>query len=94
MRHSEMPLAETPRPPRDKRLPDAPWPEAQLAANWLREQAHAYSGQWVALVGDRLVAHASDRATVRAAAEAAGLRADQVLLHRIAAPDEPPFMGI
>jgi Family of unknown function (DUF5678) len=80
--------------PRDKRLPDRPWPEAQAAMKWLREHAHEYRGQWVALAGDRLVAHGSDRETVRAAHKAAGLDASQVLLHRIPALDEPPFMGI
>lgn len=82
------------KPPRDKRLPDQPWPEAQAAMKWLREHAHEYRGQWVALAGDRLVAHGSERAAVRAAHEAEGLDASQVLLHRIAALDEPPFMGI
>ncbi len=80
--------------PRDKRLPDQPWPEAQAAMKWLHEHAHEYRGQWVALAGDHLVAHGSEREVVRAAHEAAGLDASQVLLHRIAAADEPPFMGI
>ena len=91
---NEKPLPARTKPPRDKRLPNAPWPEGQLSMDWLREHAHEYPGQWLALAGDRLVAHAPDRAAVRAAAEAAGLSADQVLLHRVAAPDEPPFMGI
>lgn len=82
------------KPLRDQRLPDQPWPEAQAAMKWLREHAHEYRGQWVALAGDRLVAHGSEREVVRAAHEAAGLDASQVLLHRIAALDEPPFMGI
>ncbi len=77
--------------PRDKRLPDQPWPEAQAAMKWLREHAHEYRGQWVALAGDRLVAHGSEREVVRAAHEAVGLDASQVLLHRIPALDEPPF---
>jgi hypothetical protein len=85
---------EPPRPPRDKRLPDRPWPEARAAMQWLREHAHEYPGEWVALLGDRLIAHGTERETVRAAHQAAGLDAGQVLLHRIAAPDEPPFMGI
>ncbi len=80
--------------PRDKRLPDQPWPEAQAAMKWLREHAHEYRGQWVALAGDRLVARGANEAEVWAAAEAAGLGADQVLLHYIAGAEEPPFMGI
>jgi hypothetical protein len=85
---------ELPRPPRDKRLPARPWREGEAAMQWLREHAHEYPGEWVALLGDRLIAHGPDRAAVRAAHQAAGLDAGQVLLHRIAAPDEPPFMGI
>jgi hypothetical protein len=80
--------------PRDKRLPDQPWPEAQAAMRWLREHAREYRGQWVALAGDRLVAHGSNEAEVWAAAEAVGLIADRVLIHYIAGADEPPFMGI
>ncbi len=87
----------TPQPakaPRDKRLPDQPWPEAQAAMKWLREHAHEYRGQWVALAGDHLVARGANEAEVWAAAEAAGFSPDQVLLHYIAGPEEPPFMGI
>jgi hypothetical protein len=91
---NEKPLPAAAKPPRDKRLPDRPWPEAQAAMKWLREHAHEYRGQWVALAGDRLIAHGSERELVRAVHEAAGLDASQVLLHRIPALDEPPFMGI
>jgi hypothetical protein len=91
---NEKPLSAPSKPQRDKRLPDRPWPEAQAAMKWLREHAHEYRGQWVALAGDCLIAHGPDRAAVRAAHEAAGLDASQVLLHRIAMLDEPPFMGI
>ncbi len=91
---NEKPLPAPTKAPRDKRLPNEPWPEAQQAMNWLREHAREYPGQWVVLAGDRLVAHDSERAAVRAAAEAAGFGAEQVLLHYIAAPDEPAFMGI
>lgn len=91
---NEMPLSVPDREPRDKRLPAEPWPEAQAAMNWLLEHAHEYRGQWVALAGDRLIAHGTDRSAVRAAHQAAGFDASQVLLHRIAAPDEPPFAGV
>ena len=80
--------------PLDKRLPNQPWPEGRAAMDWLREHSHEYRGQWVALAGNRLVAHGTDRAEVRAAHQAAGLNNGQVLLHYIAAADEPPFMGI
>src|SRR5262249_26143142 len=64
---------ETAKPPRDKRVPAQPWPEAQAAMKWLREHSHEYRGQWVALAGDRLIAHGTERAVVRAAHEAVGL---------------------
>jgi hypothetical protein len=86
--------AEPARPPRDKRMPDRPWQEGDAAMRWLREHAHEYPGQWVALLGDRLIAHGPNRADVRAAHKAAGLDAGQVLLHRVAASDEAPFMGL
>jgi hypothetical protein len=79
-------------PPRDKRQPPAPWPEAQASMNWLREHSHEYPGQWVALDGDRLIAHSPNEADVWAAAKADG--ANIPLIHRIASPDEPPFIGI
>ena len=39
---------------------------------WLRENQHRYSGQWVALEGDRLIAHGAEAAEVFAAAKAQG----------------------
>lgn len=90
-------LNETPVPdkePLDKRLPSQPWPEGKDAMQWIREHGHEYRGQWVALAGSRLIAHGPDRATVRAAHIAAGYEINQVLLHRFAAEDEDPFMGI
>lgn len=69
-----------------------PWPEAQASMDWLRQHAHEYAGEWVALDGARLIAHGPNEAEVWAAAQADGVALP--LLHRIAAADEPPFMGI
>lgn len=40
---------------------------------WLAKESREYAGQWVALDGSRLVAHGAKLASVRAAAEAAGV---------------------
>lgn len=40
---------------------------------WLRENRQAYGGQWVALDGDHLIAHAATAAEVYAAAAEAGV---------------------
>ncbi|NOT58871.1 MAG: hypothetical protein HOP19_01465 [Acidobacteria bacterium] len=78
----------------DKRLPNQSWPEGDTARQWLREHANEYAGEWLALAGDRLIAHSSDRAAVRAAHQAAGFGNGDVVLHRVAAADEPPLIGI
>jgi hypothetical protein len=38
----------------------------------MEQHAHEYGGQWVALDGDRLIAHGTDAASVFAAADADG----------------------
>jgi hypothetical protein len=40
---------------------------------WLRENREKYMGQWVALEGDRLIAHGPDALKVHAEAKAAGI---------------------
>ncbi|MBL8208770.1 MAG: hypothetical protein JNM09_31360, partial [Blastocatellia bacterium] len=40
---------------------------------WLQENRETYMGQWVALEGDRLVAHGADGLKVHAEAKAAGI---------------------
>jgi hypothetical protein len=42
------------------------------AMGWLRLRSEEYGGQWVALDGDRLIAHGPDAMAVYAAAEADG----------------------
>jgi hypothetical protein len=58
----------------------------QREENWLRRHAHEHEGEWVALLGDRLVAAGARLAEVRESVSAAGHEAD-VLLHFI--PEEP-----
>ena len=45
----------------DKRVPPIPAPpNSQAAMKWLAEHAREYVGQWVALDGERLIAHGTD----------------------------------
>lgn len=58
---------------------------------WLAEHQREYIGQWVALEGDRLIAHGEDAAAVFAAADASGV--DRPLVVYVEDPDAPPFAG-
>jgi hypothetical protein len=58
---------------------------------WLKEHHHEYLEQWVALDGDRLIAHGKQAREVYAAARAAGLKSPFVEF--ISAPNDPPFGG-
>lgn len=58
---------------------------------WLREHRHEYAGQYVALVGDNIVANGLEpRAILREARERGY---SSPLIVRIEAPDELPFGG-
>jgi predicted DNA-binding antitoxin AbrB/MazE fold protein len=58
---------------------------------WLATESSPYAGQWVALDGNRLVAHGDELAVVSAAARAAGV--DRPLLTHVAPTGELPFGG-
>jgi predicted DNA-binding antitoxin AbrB/MazE fold protein len=58
---------------------------------WLVNEAGPYAGKWVALSGNRLIAHGTDAAKVRAAARAAGV--ERPLLTHLPANRELPFGG-
>lgn len=61
------------KPPLDKRLPSKPMPPGGAAAlHWISEHRREFAGQWVALDGNRLVAHGHDHDEVWAAAQADG----------------------
>ena len=61
------------KPPRDKRLPPKPMPAGGMEAlDWIAAHRREYAGQWVALAGDRLIAHGLDYDEVWAAANADG----------------------
>ena len=65
--------------------------DASREMSWLREHGHEYTGQWVALDGDRLVSHGTNAREVYQAAKQAGVEVP--FLHHIDPPDELPFGG-
>jgi Family of unknown function (DUF5678) len=71
----------------DKRVPPIPAPNSQAAMKWLAEHAREYVEQWVALDGERLIAHGKDSQAVYAAAKADG--AYLPLVEFIEDPDNP-----
>jgi hypothetical protein len=70
------------------RLPSDARDEA--AFKWINEHGGEYPGQWLALDGDRLLAHGPDLAEVAAGARAAGVRFP--LLHLVEPPREHPYI--
>lgn len=66
-------------------------PDISREMKWLAEHSSEYAGQWVALDGDRLIAHGSDAAEVYAAARNAGVSLP--LVEFVEDPDAPPFAG-
>lgn len=58
---------------------------------WLKEHRHEYLEQWVALEGDRLIAHGPKPREVYEAARAAGIKSPFVEF--ITAAEELPFGG-
>ena len=59
---------------------------------WLSAHQHEYAGQWVALKGNRLIAHGASAQEVYAAADAAGV--EMPLVTRVDDPHAPPFAGV
>jgi predicted DNA-binding antitoxin AbrB/MazE fold protein len=58
---------------------------------WLAKKSGPYAGEWVALDGPRLVAHGEKLASVRAAAEAAGV--SKPLFASVPRDKDLPFGG-
>lgn len=65
-------------------------PQDEAAFKWINEHGHEYPDQWLALDGDRLLAHGSDLAEVAAAARAAGVGFP--LLHLVEPVREHPYI--
>lgn len=59
--------------PLGRHVPPLPVPEGgRRALQWIAEHAREYAGQWVALEGNRLIAHGTNAEEVFAAADADG----------------------
>ncbi|NOT60809.1 MAG: hypothetical protein HOP19_11370 [Acidobacteria bacterium] len=58
--------------PPKKKIEPIPLPDRTREMQWLKEHARKFIGQWVALDGDRLIAHGPDAKAVYAAARADG----------------------
>lgn len=58
--------------PKVVHLKSIPQPDPEPNFRWIREHGDEYVGQWVALDGDRLIAHGTDGIAVHAAARADG----------------------
>ena len=69
-----------------------PEPDQQGAMRWLAEHGREYEEQWVALDGDRLIAHDPDYWKVSDAAKASGTYLP--LITFIEAPPERPFVRV
>lgn len=62
-----------------------------LAMKWVDEHRAEYLGQYVALVGDRLISHGPDARKVYLAAKAAGV--DVPFVERVREKETLPYMG-
>ena len=62
-----------------------------LERRWLNSHVTEYAGQWVALYGDRLLAHGNSGREVYEAALALG--ANRPFITQVELPDELPFGG-
>lgn len=69
-----------------------PEPDSEPNRRWMREHRREYPGQWVALDGERLIAHGADSQAVFAAAKLDG--AYLPLIAYIPPANEPPFIGV
>src|SRR5690242_3265195 len=79
------------RPKPQVRRAITPVPDSTRELKWIADHMHEYPGQWVALDGDRLIAHSTNHAEVWSAADADG--AYLPLVARVPDPDEPPYVG-
>lgn len=79
------------RPKPQVRRAATPMPDSKREMQWLVDHRHEYPGEWVALDGNRMIAHSKNHAEVWAAADADG--AYLPLVARVPDPDDPPYVG-
>ncbi|MGH9854331.1 MAG: DUF5678 domain-containing protein [Blastocatellia bacterium] len=77
--------------PLDPRVAPIKQPDYRPSMRWLAEHAREYAGQWVALDGERLIAHGPDARAIYAAANADG--AYLPLVTQVEDPDAPSYIG-
>ena len=65
--------------------------DAQASLRWIEQHRAEYAGQYVALDGDRLVAHSANPQEIIPIVRASGLSGLYFTL--VQSPDEPPFAG-
>lgn len=70
--------------------PAAADPKDEAAFKWINAHAAEFQGQWLALDGDRLLAHGANLIEVAAAARTAGVQFP--LLHLVEPPREHPYI--
>jgi hypothetical protein len=70
----------------DKRVPPKSVPDRTSELQWILKHAREYIGQWIAIDGDRVIAHSPNAQEVFAAVEADG--ADLPLIHFVEDPDK------
>jgi Family of unknown function (DUF5678) len=63
----------------------------KLSLKWIDEHRQEFDGQWVALDGERLLAHGTDGKKVHAQAQAKGVKTP--LIHRVSVNETMPFGG-
>lgn len=68
----------------------SPEQKDEAAFKWINTYGSAYPGQWLALDGDRLLAHGTNLVEVAAAARAAGVQ--YPLLHLVEPPRAYPYL--
>lgn len=78
--------------PLGKFVDPIPVPDQQPAMQWLADHSHEYPDQWVALDGERLIAHGADYGKVSAAAKASGVYLPMITF--VEAPAERPFVRV
>jgi len=72
-------------------VPEEPDPSRQRELEWKKQHGVEYAGQYVAVLGDRLVAHADTLRELHRLVKESGVK--RALFMRIEARDELPFGG-